>query len=240
MGNLAIKKFLNQSVHNYNEARVLFERYSTNAVLKLLFRSGSSSYHHRRLLSELSELSEIPEPCVNQSLQNPEIPIIPEKPVIPELSDFDIPVKNNQKDNWDSAPDQIKDVIRRKNMHHRRSQHLFIEIGLTEDKDKRLEMTLTLLNDHEQVNACWAVIDAYRETGKILVEKTVTLEEQVDSMSPKELIAASKNIPPNLSKDKAKLQHLEEGHKKAKVLLRYQTNQIKLDLVKKRLEVING
>lgn len=227
-----IQRYLSAAHKNYDEGRVLFERYSDNKVLIALFRSGKSSYHCNRLFVELAKLKEKDPVLVPQTLQV-------EKPVIPTLESFDQPSKAILKDDFHSLPDRIKDVYRKKNMHYSRHLQLFIEIGLTDDRDKRLEMALTMLSDKDEVNACWAVIDEYKETGRILVEETETIEEEVNELSLDQLIALIKNIPPNLSKDKAKLKTMPEGHKKAKVVLRYERNKIKLDLVKARLEAMN-
>ncbi|MGA6117152.1 hypothetical protein [Sphingobacterium anhuiense] len=228
-----IQRYLSAPHKNYEEGRVLFERYSDNKVLIALFRSGNSSYHCSRLYVELAKLKEQDPVLVPEKLKV-------EKPIIPTLESFDRPSKAIIKDDFHSLPDRIKDVYRRKNMHYSRHLQLFIEIGMTDDKDARLEMALTMLSDKEEVNACWAVIDAYKETGQILLEETKTLQEEVNELSLDQLIALIKNIPPNISKDKGKLKTMPDGHRKAKVLLRYERNKIKLDLVKVRLEAMNN
>ncbi|CDS92710.1 hypothetical protein BN1088_1431050 [Sphingobacterium sp. PM2-P1-29] len=228
-----IQRYLSASHKNYDEGRVLFERYSDNKVLIALFRSGNSSYHCNRLYVELAKLKEEDPVLVPEKLKV-------EKPVIPTLESFDRPSKAIIKDDFHTLPDQIKDVYRKKNMHYSRYLQLFIEIGMTDDKDARLEMALTMLSDKEEVNACWAVIDAYKETGQILLEETKTIQEEVNELPLDQLIALIKNIPPNISKDKGKLKMMPDGHRKAKVLLRYERNKIKLDLVKTRLEAMNN
>lgn len=231
MATEAIKKYLAQEVHNYQEGRILFERYSMDSVLKLLFKSGSSSYHHRRLLQALRELSTC-EICTKPTLDS-----LPNKTTIPQLSEFDRPTKHFDTIDYHSLPEAIQEVVRKKNMHYKRAQQLFVEIGFTTDKDKRLEMAMVLLEDHEQVNACWSVIDEYKETGKILAERSKSLEEEVALVPEVSIGQSIANLRSNISKDRKKLGNLPEGHKKAKVLLRYQTNKIKLDLLIKRLEV---
>lgn len=227
----AIQRYLDQPVHNYGEGRLLFDRYSNDSVLKLVFNTGSSSYHHRRLLDALRILVNESEPIVQApSTDSKAKP----KPVVPSLSDFDVPSKVAMKDDFFNLPDQMQAVVRKKNMHYKRAQQLFIEIPYIDDQDKRLEMALTILDDYDDVQACWSAIDEYRETGKVLEEKTVSIEEEVNAV-PDALIGKSiSNLCSNISKDKKKLLDLPEGHKKAKVLLRYQTNQIKLDLFRKR------
>lgn len=227
----AIKRYLDQNVHNYHEGRILFERYSMDSVLKLLFKSGSSSYHHRRLLQALRELS------TSEISKEPTLDPLPKKTTIPQLSEFDRPTKHFDAIDYHSLPEAIQEVVRKKNMHFKRAQQLFIEIAFTTDKEKRLEMALVMLEDHEQVNACWSVIDEYKETGKILVERTKSIEEEVSLVPDVSIGQSISNLRSNITKDRKKLHNLPEGHKKAKVLLRYQTNKIKLDLLIKRLEV---
>lgn len=229
-----IQRYLDNSHRSYEEGRVLFEKFTSSKVLVSFFRSGSTSLHFNKLLDELRKLSENDLPIV------PKETVKPAQPVIAPLESFDIPAKAALNDAYNSFPERIKEIVRKKNMHYRRSQQLFIEIGFTEDQSKRLEMALTMLSDHDQVNACWAVIDEYKESGKILVEKTKSIEEEINQLSLEKLVSSLKNIPPNISKDKKKLEVLPDGHKKAKVLARYQINQIKLDLIKKRLEELNG
>ena len=227
----AIKRYLDQSVQNYQEGRILFDRYSMDSVLKLLFRSGSSSYHHRRLLQALRDLS------TSEISTEPILDPLTKKTTIPQLSEFDRPTKHFDAIDYHSLPEAIQEVVRKKNMHYKRAQQLFVEIGFTTDKEKRLEMALVMLEDHEQVNVCWSVIDEYKETGKILSERSKSLEEEI-AMVPEVSIGQSiANLRSNISKDRKKLENLPEGHKKAKVLLRYQTNKIKLDLLIRRLEV---
>lgn len=227
----AIQKYLAQPVHNYLEGRLLFERYSSDKALSLLFRTGSSDYHHNRLLSALEELSHLEEhpPVFQKGIQK-----VPKK-VIPRLEDFDVPTRKVKEDDYKDFPAQIQEVVRTKNMHYKRAQQLFIEIGFTEDQERRLEMALVLLNDHQQVQECWAVIDEYREKGQILVERKVTLEEEVNSIAEVDLYRALNNLRANISKDKKKLDTLPDGHKKAKVLLRYQSNLLKQDLLLKKI-----
>lgn len=167
----------------------------------------------------------------------PTLDPLPEKPTIPELSEFDKPTKHFDAIDYHSLPEAIQEVVRKKNMHYKRAQQLFIEIAFTTDKDKRLEMALVMLEDHEQVNACWSVIDEYKETGKILVERTKSIAEEVALIPDFSIGQSISNLRSNISKDQKKLNNIPEGHKKAKVLLRYQTNKIKLDLLIKRLEV---
>lgn len=228
----AIIKYLDQKVHNYDEGRLLFERYSDNKVLSVLFRTGSSTYHHRRLLGALTDLSILEEPsgCPVRLIDKAAL-----KSVIPPLSDFDVPGKVRKVDQYMSFPEQIQQVVRTKNLYYKRAQQLFIEIGFTEDRDKRLEMALTLLDDHEQVNACWATIDEYKETGTILIEKAKTIQDEIDVIGDVQLGQSLNNIRANISKDKKKLKSLPDGHKRAKVLLRYQANLLKLDLIQKRI-----
>jgi hypothetical protein len=230
-----IQRYLENSHRSYEEGRVLFEKFASSKVLISFFRSGSSPLHFNRLLEELKK--------IDQEDRSSNVKIVaaaPEKSVIAPLESFDIPAKAALNDDYFLFPEKIKEVVRRKNMHYRRSQQLFIEIGFTDDPDKRLEMAETLLNDHEQVNACWAVIDEYKESGKILVEQAKSIKEEINELQLDKLLSHLKNIPPNLSKDRKKLEALSDGAQKAKVLSRYQLNQIKLDLVKKRLEVLNG
>lgn len=227
----AIKRYLDQNVQNYQEGRILFDRYSMDSVLKLLFRSGSSSYHHRRLLQALRDLS------TSEISTEPTLDPLPKKTAIPQLSEFDRPAKHFDAIDYHSLPEAIQEVVRKKNMHYKRAQQLFIEIGFTTDKENRLEMALVMLEDHEQVNVCWSVIDEYKETGKILSERSKSLEEEIALVPEVSIGQSIANLRSNISKDRKKLESLPEGHKKAKVLLRYQTNKIKLDLLIKRLEV---
>jgi len=226
----AIVRYLNQPVHNYHEGRILFERYSDDNVLKVLFRSGEGTYHHRRLLAALDELAE-------KDIDTAKQMVTVEKPVVPGLETFDHAVKTLPTDDYHSFPERIKEVVRKKNMHYRRALQLYIEIGLTDDRERRLEMALTLLQDHEEVNACWAVIDEYKATGKILVERVVTIQEEVAAIPLARLGQELANIQSNISKSKKRLDSLPDGEKKAKVLLRYETYLIKRDLIRKRLEV---
>lgn len=233
MANAVIQKYLNQSVHNYDEGRVLFEKFCEDEVLKLLFRTGSSSYHHRRLFAELEKLATVAPPVITK--QENQVA----RPTIPSLEEFTVPNKPYKEDEYQSFPAQIQEVVRRKNMHYKRAQHLFVEIGFTEDKEKRLEMALVLLNDHEQVNACWATIDEYRETGAILVEKTKTIEDEISEISEVNLNKTLNNVRANISKDKKKLDSLPDGHRKAKVLLRYQANLVKQKLLIDKIGGLN-
>ncbi len=230
-----IQRYLENSHRSYEEGRVLFEKFASSKVLISFFRSGSSPLHFNRLLEELKKLSQEDRPSEVEVVAD-----VVEKSIIAPLESFDIPAKAALNDDYFLFPEKIKEVVRRKNMHYRRSQQLFIEIGFTDDPDNRLAMAETLLNDHDQVNACWAVIDEYKLSGKILVEKAKSIQEEINELPLDKLLAHLKNIPPNISKDKKKLETFPDGHQKAKVLSRFQLNQIKLDLVKKRLEVLNG
>ncbi len=113
---------------------------------------------------------------------------------------------------------------------------LFIEIGFTEDQDRRLEMVLAMLDDHQAVNHYWSLIDEYRETGKYIAEHIATIEEKVAGTDPKLIGKSMANLQSNISKDKKKLLSLPDGHKRAKVQKRLELRLKELEQFKKLLE----
>jgi len=133
-------------------------------------------------------------------------------------------------------PEAVQDLHRKKNMHHRRAMQLFIEIGFTEDQDRRLEMVLAMLDDHQAVNHYWSLIDEYRETGKYIAEHIATIEEKVAGTDPKLIGKSMANLQSNISKDKKKLLSLPDGHKRAKVQKRLELRLKELEQFKKLLE----
>ncbi|WP_377609534.1 hypothetical protein [Olivibacter jilunii] len=130
-------------------------------------------------------------------------------------------------------------MIAKKNQHYRRALQLFIEIPYLETAEERAQHAITLLRDHRAVQDYWRLIDEFKETGKEITSAEQTLEEEVNDLTLIELAKESKNLPPNISKTKAKLKDLPDGKKRSKALVKLQLFEKRLELVKIRIKQLS-
>lgn len=212
---------------DYNYGLLLYDQFGTSELLKVFFKHGNSNYHQDRLYNALEELNPTLEELTNKSEFK-----------IPSLQEMPVPVKKYgvPDDQWDKLPDSIKDLYVMSSKLHRHSQLLFDQARIATSDEARAELGVQILNERSKLNSNWKDIKDYHEQGKL---KDVLVEEKkasIQDLPIAKLIRLKANIPSSLCKDRKQVLTMPDGPKKNKVLLRIQSNEAQLELVKKRLE----
>ncbi|MBB2149167.1 hypothetical protein [Pedobacter gandavensis] len=222
-----ISIWLNDVRRDYQYGVLLYNQFGKSELLKVLFNNGDSSYHQDRLHAALEELNPMLEELTNQS--SFKIPTLHQMPS-PSKS-YGVPQQA-----WDKFPEPIKDLYGQSSKLHRHSQLLFDQARIAKSDEERLSYALPMLLERKDLNGNWKAIKDFHEKGKIQ-EKIIEQEKaSVQDLSIAELTRQMKNIPSYLSKDKKRVIDMPAGPKKNKVMLRIQEHEVKLDLIKKRLE----
>jgi hypothetical protein len=222
-----ITTWLNDPRRDYNYGLLLYDQYGTSSLLKTLFKNGNSSYHQDRLFSALEELNPTLEELTNQSSFR-----------IPTVQEMPVPAKKYgvSNDVWEKLPQEVQDLYALSSRLHRHSQLLFDQARIASSDEERGKLGRQILLERKQLNETWTTIKDYHAQG-VLKEKIREQEETpVNELSIHELTKQLKNIPTYLSKDRKKVLPMPDGPKKNKVLLRIQTYEAQIDLIKKRLE----
>lgn len=111
-------------------------------------------------------------------------------------------------------------------------------ITLTEEED--LQLTKAASDEFENNSALYNELEYYKENGKVLgahdLLKQMKWEEDMEAMSTDELVKFIKNTPPNLSKDRKKLEQAKSEDQKLKIEKRLEERQFKLELANKLVE----
>lgn len=222
-----ISTWLNDPRRDYQYGILLFNQYGKNDLLKVLFAKGDSSYHQDRLYVALEEL-------------NPTLEDFTNKPSfsIPTLQELPTPSKRYgvPDSSWDKMPEPIKDLYVKNSKLHRHSQLLFEEARKACSDEERLSYCLPMLIERKELNENWKAIKDFHEKGLIQEQLQEQHLVEVSELSIADLVRLTQNIPPSLSKDRKKVIDMKPGPKKNKVLLRIQEREVRLELVKKRLE----
>ena len=224
-----ISNWLNDLRRDYNLGVLLYEHYGKSVLLKTFFKNGNSQYHQDRLYASLEELNGILEDVTNTSSFK-----------FPKLEEIAVPIKRYgvTDEVWNKLPDQIKDLYTLNSKLHRHSQMLFDQARIAKTDEERIDYGMQILSERKKLNSNWEAIKDYFAQGKIKEKIKEEILPSVDDLSMVDLVSKSKNIPTYLSKDRSKLNSMQDGPKKNKVLLRIQDNEIFLAAIKKRLEGI--
>lgn len=220
----SITAWLNNPARSYYQGRMLYEQYGENRVLITLFQSGSTSFHFSKLTAALQALN-------TQANLEPKAIVLKEPAPAPLVRpDKAAPI------GFEEAPDKILEIRNEKNRRYAQARRLFESIRVLDSKDLRRDAALQLLDHMDYVNEAWGAIDEWKDSGRIreIQQKETTLE--VSELSLVELVQESKNLPPNITKDKNKLKAATLPSVQAKIAARLQARIHRLELVKRRLK----
>jgi len=222
-----ITLWLNDPRRDYNYGLLLYDQYGKSSLLKVLFKNGNSTYHQDRLFSALEDLNPTLEELTNASSFR-----------IPTVQEMPVPAKRYgvSNDVWEKLPQAVQELYALSSKLHRHSQLLFDQARIASSDEERGKLGRQILLERKQLNESWTTIKDYHAKG-VLQEKIVEQEEtNVNELSIQDLTKQLKNIPTYLSKDRKKVVAMTDGPKKNKVLLRIQTYEAQIELIKKRLE----
>ena len=226
----SITAWLNSADKPYHHGRALYEQYGEDKALLRLVKSGSGSYHFEKLKAGLE-------------LINKNSNLVPKQIVIGDLvreapNSRPSAAGDSKKVNPDleDAPDEITKIRNEKNLRYAQARRLFETIRVMDSREHRLQAGLELLDHMDFVNDCWAVIDEWRESGKIQEMKKEETETSVSALTLPELMKEARNLPTYITKDRQKLAAAKQESNKMRIALRLEWRIKRLELIKKRLE----
>lgn len=221
----SITAWLNDPNRNYLHGKALYEQYGENKAVLALIRSGSGSFHLAKLKEGLEKLNLLanlePKPIVINDYHRPEPAAAPGK-TNPDFT---------------SAPDQILRIRNEKNEKYAQARKLHETIRMMDSRQHRLQAGLQLLDLMDEVNESWSIIDEWKEKGTIREKMLADTEKSVAELTLAELLQESRNIPPNITKDRKKLPTATDA-KKVDIALRLEAREARLKAIKKRLDEI--
>lgn len=220
----SITAWLNDPNRNYLHGKALYEQYGDNKAVLALIRSGSGSFHLAKLKEGLEKLNLLanlePKPIVINDHR-------PEPAAAPGKTNPD----------FTSAPDQILRIRNEKNEKYAQARKLHETIRVMDSRQHRLQAGLQLLDLMDEVNESWSIIDEWKEKGTIREKMLADTEKSVAELTLAELLQESRNIPPNITKDRKKLPTATDA-KKVDIALRLEAREARLKAIKKRLDEI--
>jgi len=218
----SITAWLNNPDRSYNHGRLLFEQYGDDRVLLALLKSGSTSFHFSKLQTALERLNK-------KSNLEPKQIVIAEKIT-------DVLERPDQRPiGYENAPNKILEIRNLKNKRYAQARHLFESIRVLDSKELRLQAGLELLDHMDYVADAWGAIDDWKENGRIRELAQKETEKEVADLTFIELVQESKNLPPNISKDRTKLKEANDPKKQTKIATRLEARERRLEMVKRRL-----
>lgn len=217
----SITEWLKKDDRAYQHGKVLYLQYGDKEYLKSLFNSGSSSFHFDKLQKALEELNTLNAPPPKQI-----ITASPPKPkVLEEKAVMD----------YKNYPDKIKEIFAAKNKSYALARNYFATIPFMDSQEHRREAGKELLKEMAFVQDCWQAIDEWKENGRVRELKMKNIEFDVNALSTAELLKESKNLPPNICKDKQKLEACTDPRKQLILDTRIKERSEKLAQIKRRL-----
>jgi len=218
----SITAWLNNPSRSYEHGRLLYEQYGTNRVTLRILSSGSSSFHFSKLQAALEEVNK-------QSNLEPKPIVLPEHHlIVPERP-------GDRVSEYKDAPDKILEIRNEKNRHYAQARRLFETARVLDSQSQRLDAALQILDHMDYVGEAWAAIDDWKKDGRIREIAQKQAEKDVSELSLVELIKEEKNLGPNISKDKGRLEAAESSKKKIEIAERLKSREIRLDLIRRRL-----
>jgi len=217
----SITKWLEDPNKSYNHGKALYEQYGDNRLLKTIINSGSSAYHFGKLLAGLQEV-------------NKKSNLIP-APIV--IGDYVAPAPDPARHQVDfaTAPEKINQIRDEKAARYAQARKLHESIRFLDSADLRLQAALELLDHMDFVNDSWAIIDEWKETGKIHEIAKKQAEATVDELSLEDLIKESKNLPSYITKARKKLPGITKPAAQVKAAARLEQLINRFNAVKTRL-----
>jgi hypothetical protein len=219
----SITGWLNNPHKTYHQGHALYEQYGDNPVLKVLLKSGSTSYHLAKLKAGLEEVNKksnlVPKPIVISQF-------IPEQLVSPGKTAHD----------YKDAPEKILQIRDLKTNRYAQARKLFEMIRVLDSADLRKQAALEMLDHMDFVNESWAVIDEWKANGVIreIEEKQSTIE--IADLCIPDLLKESKNLPSYISKAKTKLAKAKTPTSQVKASARLHMLERRYEIIKQRME----
>jgi len=221
--------WLNDVRRDYEYGVLLYNQFGKSELQKVFFKNGNSPFHQDKLFTALEELNPSLEELTNKSSFK-----------IPTLENMPIPVKRYglTDEAWDKLPEQIRTLYVDNSKLHAHSRLLFDQARIARNDEDRGLLGREILFERNLLNNNWKDIKDYFSQGKIKDQLEGKEKENLDDLTILELTKKLANIPSYLCKDRKTAITMTAGSKLNAVLLRIQKNEIKLELIKKRLEEI--
>lgn len=217
----SLTSWLNDPNRTYEHGKMLYEQYGDNKSLSALFKSGSTSFHLSKLTAAITGLN---------SKTN-----IEPKPIIIAEAEEPEPLAEKMRITYDSAPDQIIQILEKKRFNYAKARRLFETIRVMDNIDNRLEAAIEILNLMDEVNEAWAIIDEWNDTGHIREQQQKQLEIDVQHMNLQQLLKEKANLGPNISKDRKKLKTAGSDKSRLKITQRIEAREARYKLVLERI-----
>lgn len=219
----SITTWLNNPSRNYEHGRLLYEQYGTNRVVLKLLSSGSTSFHFTKLQAALEEVNK-------QSNLEPKPIVLPEHHlIVPERP-------GDRVSEYKDAPEKILEIRNEKNRHYAQARRLFEMARILDSQPQRLDAALQILDHMDYVSEAWSAIDEWKKDGRVREIAQKQAEKEVSELSLVELIKEEKNLRPNISKDKGRLEVAESLERKIEIAERLKSRELRLDLIRRRLQ----
>ena len=217
----SITEWLKKDNRSYQHGKVLYLQYGDKEHLKALFNSGNSGFHFDKLQNALEDLNKLNSPPPKQIITaSPPKPEVLEKKATLDYRDY---------------PEKIQEIYAAKNKSYALARNYFETIRFMDSQEHRREAGKELLAEMAFVQDCWQAIDEWKDNGRIREMKMKNIIFDVEALTITELLAASKNLPPNISKDKTKLASCTDPKFQLKLDNRIKERTQELNEVKRRL-----
>ncbi|SDG67812.1 hypothetical protein SAMN05421827_109130 [Pedobacter terrae] len=218
----SLTSWLNDPNRTYEHGKLLYDQYGDNKSLSALFKSGSTSFHLSKLTAALAALN------LKANLE-PKPIIILEAPE-PE------PSPEKMRISYDSAPDQIIQILEKKRFNYAKARRLFEAVRVMDSQQHRLDAAIEILDLMDEVNEAWAIIDEWNDTGHLREQEQKQVVVDVQHMSLQQLLKEKANLGPNISKDRKKLKVADSDKSRLKITQRIEAREARYKLVLERID----